>query len=155
MEERLRNLKMSSGQSATSLTARRDSSASTSSGVRSSLTPDSQSLNQHLTSSVEDMEEQQYLDLMQTLRAEHQSIESELRDLMAIPSKLRSAAQIAREERLMKDLMENVKRRDELEDEDDESELQKTLGDAGNPGGQPKKMKKKGKFKIKKLLGVK
>ncbi|OQV24612.1 hypothetical protein BV898_01672 [Hypsibius exemplaris] len=156
MEERFKDLEMSPGKSTSSLTTRRDSGASASSCLPvGSLTPDRSSMSQHLASSVEDLEEQQYMDLMQALKDEHQAIEAELRELMSIPNKLRSAAQIAREQRLINDLMENVKRRDELEDEEEDHDFQRTLGDAGSPGTAPKKMKKKRKFKIKNFLGVK
>ena len=155
MEERLADFKISSGRSSPAFSQRRDSGASASSCTRGSLTPDQHSISQHITSSVEDLEEQQYLDLMRTLREEHQAIEGELRELMAIPTKLRSSAQNAREQRLMKDLLENVRKRDELEDETEEHDLQTTLGDSGVPGAAPKKMKKKRKFRMKNLLGVK
>ena len=59
--------------------------------------------------------------------------------------------QIAREEKLVRDLVENVRKRNELEEETDDHETQHTLG----LEGPAKKMKKKRHFKIKKLLGVK
>ena len=51
----------------------------------------------------------------------------------------------------MRDLVENVRKRNELEEETDDHETQHTLG----LEGPAKKMKKKRHFKIKKLLGVK
>ncbi|GAU94242.1 hypothetical protein RvY_06053 [Ramazzottius varieornatus] len=150
MGESLRNMRIGSNFSTSSLHSRRDSTASSLSIPRSdAATPDDRSLAEQ-ASDTEDLE-RHYNELMESLKTEHHNIESELRDLIAIPAKLKTTKQAAREEKLVKDLMENVRKRNELEEETDDHETQHTLG----LEGPTKKMKKKRHFRLKKLLGVK
>ena len=94
--ESLKNLRISSNISTSSLHSRRDSTASSLSIPRSDApNPDDRSLGEQ-SSDVEDLE-QQYNELVESLRTEHQNIESELRDLIAIPAKLKTLKQVRNE----------------------------------------------------------
>ncbi|XP_055332942.1 translation initiation factor IF-2-like [Paramacrobiotus metropolitanus] len=101
------------------------------------------------TGAVDSADENRVMELLEELNAEHRLIQAELRQLIEMPVDRRTDAHQAREEQLLKDLVENVKRREELEYEEDDEDPGQTLTNKPT-----KKMKKKRKFKIKKLLGV-
>lgn len=97
---------------------------------------------------LDDVEEQKLMEQLRELVNEHRLIQAELRQLIEMPDERRTEAHLVREEQLMKDLVENVKRREELEYEEETCEVH----DATTGEKTVKKMKKKRKFRLKKLL---
>ena len=94
-----------------------------------------------------------FLERWQPLKSEQKRIESELRILLELIPDQRTEQSLAREQVLMESLMENLRKRQELEEEIDQSDSRSTVSD-GNSASPEVKFKKKRKFKLKKLLGV-